>query len=254
MRQSAIIVGVSSLPGLGHSIAKKFAMEGMKVGIVGRRAERLERAKNDIEAHPGVLHGVCATRVCDAGQTQELHEALNSMVQKELADCRLSCLVFNASSRPFPLTPVVETPVERIAADHRTSALGFVSASQWAVPIMQANEGGGTNDTTKGTIILTGATASLRGSKNFGSFCQSKSAARSLCMSMAKELVNDGIHVAHVIVDGMVAIERENGETPSGGRFMDPDAIADSYIHLFRQPRSCLTFEMDARPHEVSQW
>lgn len=67
------------------------------------------------------------------------------------------------------------------------------------------------------------------------------------------EVLCDGIHVAHVVVDGMVAMERDGGETPSGGRFMSPDAIADSYVHLYRQPRSCMSFELDMRPHE-SQW
>ena len=187
--RAAVVIGVSSLPGIGHSVAKRFVQdEGMKVGIVGRRADRLERAKADIEREAGA-GAACAYRVCDAGRREELHEALSSMMKGELAGCELSCLVFNASARPFPLASVMDLDTDRLEGDHRTSAAGFVAAAQWAVPQMRSNDvGPAGDDATRGTIILTGATASLRGSAKFGSFCASKAAARSLCMSLAREV------------------------------------------------------------------
>jgi NAD(P)-dependent dehydrogenase (short-subunit alcohol dehydrogenase family) len=102
----------------------------------------------------------------------------------------------------------------------------------------------------KGTIIFTGATASLRGGANFAAFASAKFGLRAIAQSMARELGPKGIHVAHVIVDGIIDGPRSSGmlagKGPDAG--LSPDAIADTYAHLVDQQRSSWSFEVDVRP------
>ena len=111
----------------------------------------------------------------------------------------------------------------------------------------------------RGTIIFTGATASLRGGADFASFAGAKHALRALAQSMARELGPAGIHVGHIIVDGMIDSEAVRAKFPAeadalpAGGMLDPDHIADAYWAMHAQPRDAWTFEMDIRP-SVERW
>lgn len=111
----------------------------------------------------------------------------------------------------------------------------------------------------RGTIIFTGATASVRGGPNFASFASAKHALRALAQSMARELGPMGVHVGHIIVDGMIDSEAvrskfpEEAEALTDGGMLDPDHIAEAYWTMHAQPKDAWTFEMDIRP-SVERW
>merc|ERR1712137_1086158 len=129
---------------------------------------------------------------------------------------------------------------------------GFLVGRESAIRMLKYKEETNTND--KFTIIYTGATASLRGKQNFSAFATAKSGLRAFVQSLARELQPNGIHVAHVIVDGIV--NNPNTIKYFGGfeglkkeQFIQPDDIANQYYNLYLQKLNCLTFEMDVRPH-----
>ena len=106
-----------------------------------------------------------------------------------------------------------------------------------------------------GTVLFTGASASLRGSSRFGSFAVSKTGLRALAQSLCKEEAKHGVHVGHVVIDGLVDMPLINKFMPdaSKGRLMDTSAVAEVYWQLHMQDKRCQTFEMDLRPHEA-EW
>ena len=251
-----MVLGVSSAPGLGLSVSRKFAREGYRVGMIGRTQENLERCAGIIREEKEAAK--VQFKVADVGNAEDLSSALDSLAV-ELCDGAhpLRGIVYNASARPFPKSPVHEIEIERRLRDVAASECGFISSVRWALPRIKDNDGEDKDETeARGVVLVTGATASMRGSANFGSFCASKGALRDLAMSLAKEQLKEGIHVAHIIVDGMIdmqVIRTMMQGTMQQGRLIDPDAIADVYWFLFNQKRSCFTFELDVRP-SLSDW
>ena len=100
----------------------------------------------------------------------------------------------------------------------------------------------------QGTILFTGATASLRGSARFAAFAMGKFGLRALAQSMARELSPQGIHIGHVVIDGGIKSERRPDPPDKPDSMLDPDAIAESYLHLLQQPRSAWAWEIELRP------
>mmetsp|Transcript_14961 Transcript_14961/g.31724 ORF Transcript_14961/g.31724 Transcript_14961/m.31724 type:complete len:209 (+) Transcript_14961:91-717(+) len=194
----AIIIGVSYMPGLGHAIAKRFAEGGLSVGIIGRNAERLKAVQEDIEASTKDCKGVqfCTADVTDRASLQA---AIKSFA--ELGEPTV--LVYNPSAPPFPPAEVADLDPERLVNDFKTGPVGFLTAVQAVMPAMKA--------AGKGTILVTGATASLRAAKGLSSFASAKTSLRALSQSLAKEVSAGGIHVAHVIVDGLVDMPIHSG-------------------------------------------
>lgn len=216
-KSAALVVGVG--PGLGAALARRFSREGMAVAIAARRVDKLK----DLATETGGR-----AYACDA--TSEISvDDLFAAVERDLGLPRL--VVFNASA--FTRKPVVELTAGEIESAWRASCLGGFLVGRAAARAMLP---GG-----PGTILLTGATASLRGSANFAAFAIGKFGLRALAQSMARELGPQGIHVAHVIVDGGI------GENAEESR-LAPDAIAGSYWHLHSQPKSAWTLELDVRP------
>lgn len=239
---SAIIVGVSSVPGIGFAVAKKFAQQGLVIGIVGRQAERLAHAKSEIEA--AVSGAVVEALVADSTDAAAVSSAVEGFVMR---NGPVSSLVYNASARPFPLETMDAVDAGRVEADFRVSVIGGLICSQAVLPHMRKAK--------TGSIIFTGATASLRGAPKFGSFCLAKSAMRSMAQTMAKELNPEGIHVAHVIVDGLVDLAKTEGfgsDTPKD-RMLDTTEVAETFWHLHSQSPRCFTFEVDMRPMKA-EW
>ena len=239
---SAVVVGVSHRPGLGFAIAERFARGGMAVGLIGRQAERLEECKQEI------LRAVPDAQVeyvqCDATDPSAVASAFAGL---KAAHGSPDALIYNLSCRPFPPTPVAEITPERLESDWRTGPLGALLCVQQVVPSMR--------ERGSGTILFTGASASLRGSANFGSFTASKSGLRVLAQSLCKELGPEGIHVAHVVIDAIVDMPLINQFFPDAtpGRKLDPEGAAEYYWQLHAQDKRAFTFESDLRPHEA-QW
>lgn len=213
----ALVVGVG--PGLGAALARRFAQGGQAVAIAARRPERLSALAAEIG---GRAYG------CDVG-VESAVEALFQQVDSELGPPSL--VVFNAGA--FLRQPLVETTAAEFERCWRASCYGGFLVGRAAARAMLP--------TGRGTILFTGATAALRGGAQFAAFAAGKFGLCALAQSMARELGPQGIHVAHVIIDGQI------GEA-SGDAKLHPDAIADAYWRLHQQPRSAWTQELDLRP------
>lgn len=215
----AVIVGVG--PGLGAALARAFAGEGLDVALAGRTPEKIE----------AVAVTVPGARAYQCNATDEAAVAgLFDRVEAEMGPVTVA--VYNGSAG-FSRAPIAEMTVERMRQGWEGSALGGFCVGREAARRMLPRG--------DGTILFTGATASLRGGKGFAAFAGGKFALRALAQSMARELGPQGIHVGHVVVDAVIG--SEEGDTRA-----DPEAIAAVYLHLYRQHRSAWSFEADVRP------
>lgn len=240
----AWIAGVGARDGLGAAVARRFAQEGLAVVLTGRTPERLADVAAQIQAQGGRALALAADLSSEA-QVQGVAQRVRTLGPLQAA-------VFNAAGAARAPTP--ELSVDQFTQAWRQSALaGFVFARE-ALALLQANGVPASAPTGRGTLLFTGATASLRGRPPFAAFAAAKAALRSLAQSLAREFGPQGIHVAHVVVDGGIDGERLRTSSPqrvaaSGeGGLLDPDAIAQTYWHLHRQHRTAWTQELDLRP------
>lgn len=224
----AIIVGV--VPGLGWALVQRFAGAGFKVAAVARDLAKLEALAAASPTSGARLYS------CDAAREADV-EALIRGAERELGAPEV--VIFNAGAfEPAGILDVRAADFERC---WRVGCLGGFHVGQAAARAM-APRGAG-------TIIFTGATASLRGGVRYVNLAVPKFGLRALAQSMARELGPKGIHVAHVIIDGQIAIERAggSGEQAADSR-LAPAAIAETYFQLHAQHRSAWTHELDLRP------
>jgi NAD(P)-dependent dehydrogenase (short-subunit alcohol dehydrogenase family) len=229
--QVALIVGVG--PGLGSALARRFARAGMNVAVAARNGEKLAALCQELEALGVKARGYA----CDATDEQAVLRLFDE-VRKDLGTPRL--VTFNAGA--FMRAGVLDTCVADFERCWRIGCLGgFIVGREAARAMLQ--QGGG-------TIIFTGATASLRGGAMFHNLAVGKFGLRALAQSMARELQPRAIHVAHVIIDGQIKGERSGYRADERGpdALLEPDAIAETYYQLHAQPRSAWTLEVDLRP------
>ncbi len=236
----AWVIGVGASAGLGAAAARRFAKGGLTVALTGRNAERVHGIAGEISASGGRAYPLPG----DAGCAPEV-ERLASEVSR-LGPLRAA--IFNAGNAvrgtPLELTP------EQFESTWRGSAYaGFVFARA-TLPLLLASGGG--------TLLFTGATASLRGRGPFVAFAAAKAGLRSVAQSVAREYGPRGVHAAHIVIDGGINGERLRASAPqraadSGADgLLDPDAIAETYWQLHLQPRSAWTHELDLRPFKES--
>ena len=199
-------------------------------------------ARAQIEAQGGRAEGI----PCDARDEEAVIEMFDR-IEAEIGP--LEVFVFNTGAQHRSSILDMTTRIYRQVWESATLA-GFVTGREAARRM--AAQG-------RGTIIFTGATASVRGGANFASFASAKHALRALAQSMARELGPMGVHVGHIIVDGMIDSEavrtkfpEETDALPDGG-MLDPDHIAEAYWAMHTQPKDAWTFEMDIRP-SVERW
>ncbi|NIR30259.1 MAG: SDR family NAD(P)-dependent oxidoreductase [Gammaproteobacteria bacterium] len=223
----AVVVGAG--PGLGSALGRRFASAGMKVALARRRTDALEALARELggEAY-----------ACDAADEASVR-TLFERVAADLGTPEL--VVYNAGTyRPGK---ILDIEARDFVDCWRIGCLGGFHVGQAAARDMV--------EAGRGTIIFTGATASLRGGPGFANLAVPKFGLRALAQSMARELGPQGVHVAHVIIDGQIASEQRPGysETERGAdAVLKPDAIADTYYQLHAQPRSTWTHELDLRP------
>jgi NAD(P)-dependent dehydrogenase (short-subunit alcohol dehydrogenase family) len=227
----AVVAGVG--PGLGASLARRFAREGCRVALLARSSNFVAELTNELRRE-----GTKALAVpTDISQGAQVHAAFRR-IREELGP--VDVLVNNASAGgPFG-QPFVEIPQESFAHGWRVGVLGAFLCSQAVVPDM-LNKG-------SGCILFTGATSSVRGAAI--TFSSAKFGMRGLAQALARELWPKGIHIAHIIVDGVI---RENeielgAADQTGEPLMNPAAIAEVYWDLVKQDRSAWTLELDLRP------
>ncbi len=222
-----VIVGAG--PGNGAAFARQFSRAGYHVALLARGGEHLEALASDIAGARAYTYD--ATEPGDA-------ERVFAAIRRDLGDPEI--LIYNASTREF--AGLDATTPESFERAWRVDALGCLLAVQQVVPAMRS--------AGSGSILVIGATASLRGAAGFLAFSAGKAAQRSLAQSLARELGPAGIHVAYVVIDAVVDMPASRTMFPRAPDrfFARPDDIAESVFFLARQPRSAWTFELDLRP------
>ena len=245
-RPCALVVGVGDRRGIGAAIALHAAAKGLDVFMVCRTAGRLDPLVSEIEASGGRAQAL----VADCTRPAEM-EAVFDTLRGSGQPLRL--VVYN-TGRNVP-APLLGSDIEMLDDHFRRCTYGGFLVGQASVRLMlETSDDSG----CRGTILYTGASASLRGRPLFAGFSAAKAGLRAMAQSMAREFGPKGIHVAHVVVDGVVngSIVRELGG--GLGRWLlkrkgvdgalDPDAIAQAFLMLHEQPRSAWTQELDLRP------
>jgi NAD(P)-dependent dehydrogenase (short-subunit alcohol dehydrogenase family) len=221
---SALIVGAGS--GLSASLARLFAGNGMKVALAARNAAKLKALQDETGA---------AAFTCDATDLQQVRKLFEDAAR---ANGEPDVVVYNASGRlRAPLIELDPAAVERVLS---ISAFGGFLVAQEAARRMLPKE--------RGAILFTGASASIKGYPQSAPFAMGKFALRGLAQSMARELAPQGIHVAHFVIDGGIASASRQAAADKPDSMLDPDAIAESYLHVLMQPRSAWTWEVELRP------
>ena len=237
----ALVVGAGDAT--GGAIARAFAREGYVACVTRRHADKLAPLVARIEAEGGCAHAF-GSDARDEDQVVTLVERIESTVGP------IEVLVFNIGAN------VPERILDESARKYRKvwemgCFAGFLNAREVARRMVARPLPAGGR---RGTILFTGATASLRGGAGFAAFAGSKMALRALAQSMARELGPEGIHVAHVVIDGAIDTEfirtrfPERHALKAQDGILDPEHIAQQYVMLHRQPRDAWTHELDLRP------
>ena len=237
LKPSCLIVGAGD--GVGSAIARAFAREGLAVCITRRprNLDQLETVAASIRAEGGQAHAFGV----DARNEAEMI-ALVDRIEAEVGP--LEVVVFNIGANVR--FPVVETTAQVYSKVWEMAALAGFFTGREAARVMGPRG--------KGSILFTGATASTRGGAGFSAFAGAKAALRQLAQSLAREMGPQGIHVAHVVVDGMIDGTFARSIAPDiqtllhEDAILKPDEIAKNYVWLHNQQRSAWTFELDLRP------
>lgn len=229
---TALIAGVG--PGLGAALVRRFAREGCRVAMMARSRQYLERLSRELEREGAVALPV-PTDLTDGKQVargfDRIHEKLGP----------LDILVHHASAAPWK--GLLKLPPDEFEGAWRVTAYAAFLCCRHAIADMVKRGGG--------TVLFTGATSAVRGRRGAPAFSSAKFAARGLAESLAREFWPQGIHVAHVVIDGMIdtpRVRRSFKPKPSEP-LLNPDHIAATYWHLAQQERSAWTLELDLRPH-----
>lgn len=231
----AVVVGAGT--GTGAEVAKRFAAEGYAVALARRNVDALAPLVDEISQSGGTARAF-AVDASDEDAVVSLFED----AEGELGDVEVA--VFNAAG--FTTASILDATAEDFEAMWRASSLGGFLVGREAARHMVPRGAG--------TILFTGATAAMKASARFTAFAAGKHGLRAVAQSMAKELGPQGIHVAHIIVDGIIDVPRVHESMPelaaSKGEdgLLDPKSIAESYLMLHRQPKNAWTFELDLRP------
>ena len=222
--RTALIVGVGS--GLSASLARVFAKAGMKVALAARRADNLKALAQETGAK---------AFACDSTDRIQVAKLFADV---EAALGAPDVVVYNASYRSRG--PFVELNADDVAKSLSVTAFGGFLVAQEAAKRMVPQG--------HGAIFFTGASASVKGYAQSAPFAMGKFALRGLAQSMARELQPQGIHVGHVVIDGGIRSARRPDPPDKPDSLLDPDAIAQSYLHLLQQPRSAWASEIELRP------
>lgn len=236
--KTALVIGVGADEGLGAYLCKHAAREGLHVVIAGRTDEKIKLVASIIESHGGQATAVVADATSEA-DVESLIAAAEKIGPVDLA-------IYNAGNNFSGKFLELET--ELFEKAWRVCTLGGFLFARSVLRNMK--------ERGAGTLLFTGASASLRGKPNFVPFTAAKAGLRTMSQSLAREFQPDGIHVAHVVIDGGIAgdliIKRfpEFVERSGLDGLVGLDGIAQSYMFLYKQPRNAWTQELDLRTHK----
>jgi NAD(P)-dependent dehydrogenase (short-subunit alcohol dehydrogenase family) len=221
---TALIFGAGA--GLSASLARALTKDGVKVALAAR-------STNDL--HDLAVEASAETFACDAAKRSDVEKLFDNLDATVGAP---EIVIYNASYRTRgPFVDLDPTEVERSIA---VTAFGAFLVAQQAVRRMLPNG--------RGVVLFTGASAGVKGYPQSAPFAMGKFALRGLAQSMARELHPQGIHVAHVVIDGGIRSARRSEAPDKPDSLLDPDAIATSYLHIISQPRSAWATEIELRP------
>jgi len=234
-KKAVLVIGAGDAT--GSAIAKRFAREGFEACVVRRSAEKLEPLVSEIKAAGGKAHAFGV----DARKEDQM-VSLVEQIERDIAPIEVA--VFNIGANVnFPITEMTARVYFKVW--EMACFAGFLMGREVAKQMIPRGTG---------TMIFTGATASLRGGSGFSAFAGAKHALRALAQSLARELGPKGIHVAHPIIDGAIDTAWIAENFPDRyalkeqGGILNPDHIADAYWMLHCQPRDAWTHELDLRP------
>jgi NAD(P)-dependent dehydrogenase (short-subunit alcohol dehydrogenase family) len=235
-----LVAGVG--PGTGRAVAARFA-KAYPVVLLARSQSSYESTLDEIKAAGGKAIAIST----DVSDPSSLKAAIDG-IEKELPGHKLAAAVYNISAAPG-FKPFLELDADSFNTSLDANVKAFFGFSQAVLPLLEDSV---SSSSHAPSLIVTGATASSRGSAKFGGFAAGKFALRGLSQSLAREFGPKGVHVAHVIVDGVIDIPRTkhydvNNGAPDGK--ISPEAIADTYWFLHTQHRSAFTQELDIRPY-----
>jgi NAD(P)-dependent dehydrogenase (short-subunit alcohol dehydrogenase family) len=229
--KTAAILGVG--PGLGAAVARRFAREGFAVALMARREASVSDVRREIEAAGGTALPISADATDPASVEAAFEKARAGLGDPEV-------FVYNAGA--FQMGCILDLSAEKFDECFRANCAGAFYAARQVLPAMV--------ERGIGTILLTGASAALRGRANFSALAVGKFGLRALAQSMAREFGPRGVHVAHVVIDGQINTARVR--EMFGGRddhtMLSPDAIAEAYWQLHAQDPTAWTLELDLRP------
>lgn len=227
----AVVLGVG--PGLGAAIARRFAREGFSLGLMARREESVSAVQEEIEGKGGTTLAISTDATNAASVASAFEEVRTSLGDPEI-------FVYNAGA--FQMGGILELSPEQFDECFRANCSGAFYGAQQVLPAMV--------ERGHGTVILTGATAALRGSAKFAALATGKFGLRALAQSMAREFGPRGIHVAHTVIDGQIGTPRLREAQPDReeSTTLSPDAIAEAYWQLYSQYPTAWTLELDLRP------
>ena len=230
----AVVLGVGPKNGLGAALSRRMSQEGLHVLVSGRTESSLSAVVEEVQS----LGGEASLCVADATSEQDIER----LFEEARSLGAISVAIYNAGNN-FPGT-IIDMEADYFESTWRVCCFGGFLFGRKAVRSMQ--ESGG-------TLIFTGASASLRGRANFGAFNSAKGALRNLAQAMAKEYAEQGIHVGHVVIDGPINGDKITEGFPAyaerlgEGGMINLEQIAESFAYLYRQPPTAWTFELDLR-------
>ena len=239
--KTVVIIGVGNELGLGAQLCKRFAMLGKHIFIAGRTQSKLDAVVSAIDSDGGKATSY-VTDATDETQVIELFDAACGAGALDIA-------IYNAGNN----TPgrIIDMEVDYFESSWKVCCFGGFLFGREAIRRMQPK--------AAGTLLYTGASASLRGRAGFGAFNSSKAGLRALAQALAKEYGPEGIHVGHIIVDGVINGEviRERypdyAEKLGDEGMISIDGIVDAYEYLYKQPKTAWTFELDLRT-SIENW
>lgn len=237
-----VVVGVGAEQGIGAAVCRRFAQEKLKVYVVGRTLKKVETVAAAINAKGGqaVAYGL------DAEDEQQVQALFDHIIHQQEP---LSAVIHNVGGNIPSI--FLQTSLQFFNQMWRSTFLSAVLVSQGSLKIFQRQQ--------QGTLIFTGASASLRGKPFFAAFTMGKSALRAYALNLAQRCRPQNIHVAHVVVDGMVDGDRVNKallglgrlvRLTRGGGGLNIEAIAENYWMLYQQGGDLWTYELDLRPYQ----
>ena len=248
-----VVIGVGPEDGLGAQLCARFLRRGHHVFMAGRTRETLEALAQKFDGNATPI----ATDATDEGQVTALFDAVDA------ADGELKLAIYNVgNNRPGPIADMESRYFERSLDGGVYGAFLFGREAVRRLrqePSAGERKGESPRKKGGGTLIFTGASASLRGRANYGAFNASKGAQRALAQAMAKEYATDGVHVGHVVIDGPIGGEKIKKGLPKYAErlgeagMISIQGIVDAYEFLYDQPSNAWTFELDIRT-SLEKW